>query len=170
MSAAGGLATALRRIEGFTLSAGILALAAVTIANVLFRTFGARSLAWAEELSGFLVLWVTFLGIAEAARKNRHIRMTALTDMLSEETQRRLECVVAIVTAAFLVGLAAFATDYVLRVRSWGAVSPALRLPLFLVYTAAPVGFLAAAGEYALIAIRGGVADEETPPEAGSLP
>jgi C4-dicarboxylate transporter, DctQ subunit len=161
--------SALRALVPFTLSAGILALAAITIANVLSRSVAARSLAWAEEASAFLVVWITFLGVAEAARVDRHVRMTALLDALSPAARRRAEIAIAATTAAFLLALAAAALDYVLRVASWGAVSPSLRVPLFLVYAAAPIGLAATALEYARIAFRGGVVEERDPPRGGGV-
>lgn len=163
MIAGRGLVAALHALETGTLAIGILALAAVTIANVFARSLTGWSLAWAEEVSSFLVLWITFLGVADAARRGRHIRMTALTDALAPATRRRLDVAIAVLTGALCLVLAWIATGYVARVRTWGAVSPALRVPLWLVYVAAPLGLLAAAGEYATIALRGGVHDDEPP-------
>ena len=164
MTLARAAAAAFRALVPFTLSAGILALAAITIANVLVRSASARSLAWAEEASAFLVVWITFLGVAEAARVDRHVRMTALLDALSPAARRRAEIAIAATTAAFLLVLAAAALDYVARVASWGAASPSLRVPLFVVYAAAPIGLAAAAVEYARVALRGGVVEEREPP------
>ena len=67
-------------VEEFILSGGILVIAALTIANVFCRTFFGFSLAFAEEVSQFLIVLITFVGLSYGASQGRHIRMTAIYD------------------------------------------------------------------------------------------
>ena len=69
-------------VEEAILSGGILVIAFLTIANVFCRTFLGFSLAFAEEVSQFLIILVTFVGLSYGAAQGRHIRMTALYDEL----------------------------------------------------------------------------------------
>ena len=57
------------------------ALAALLIANVIAREFF-KSIYFAEEVSEFLVIFITFVGVSYGVRRARHIRMGAFLDMM----------------------------------------------------------------------------------------
>jgi TRAP-type C4-dicarboxylate transport system permease small subunit len=145
---------ALRRVEQFVLAWSILAIAALTVANVICRSLLGFSLAFAEELSQFLIIAVTFVGLSYAAGRGRHIRMTALYDQLPARYRRLMMIVISATTSLLLLVLAVWAVRYVATVRFLGTVSPALQVPLFLVYAIVPLGLLLAAVQYALTAWR----------------
>src|SRR5210317_516023 len=57
------------------------ALTALLIANFIAREFF-TSIYFAEEISEFLVIFTTFVGVSYGVRKARHIRMGAFLDMM----------------------------------------------------------------------------------------
>ena len=134
------LSTLQRRVESAVIAGSILGIVALSVANVACRTLLGFSLAWTEEVSQFLIVAVTFVGLSYVAGRGRHIRMTALVDALPDVGRRRLRAFVAITTAVLLGGLAVVAVSYVDTLRVLGTVSPALRAPLWLVTLAAPLG------------------------------
>lgn len=139
------------KLEELCVAGGILGIAALTVANVLARSLLGRSIVYAEEVSQFLMVLVTFVGLGYAAAKGRHIRMTALTDALPSRARKALMLLVTSTTAALLFVLAYLGVDYAAgTVRVLGSVSPALRVPLWIVYLAAPLGFGLAGLQYAL--------------------
>jgi C4-dicarboxylate transporter, DctQ subunit len=143
------------KLEELCLAWGILGIAALTIGNVGSRTLLGRSLAFAEELSQFLIVLVTFLGLGYAAAKGRHIRMTAIYDQLPIRARKALMLVITATTSALLFYLAYLSVDYAAgTVRVLGSVSPALRVPLWIVYLAAPLGFGLAGIQYALAFVK----------------
>lgn len=146
--------------ESWTLSLGILLMAVVSIANVFARDVFGHSLTFAEEVDQILIVLVTFIGVGYAARLGRHIRMTALYDQLPATWQRWLMVLVNGVTGALLAILAWYALGYVLQTRSIGSVTPALQIPLYLVYASAPVGLALGALQFLMTAVRNVVADE----------
>lgn len=143
------------RIEELSLAWGILGIAALTIANVLGRTLLGQSVFFAEEVSQFLIVFVTFMGLGYGASRARHIRMTAIYDQLPQRARKALMTIITGSTAALLFGLTWLSVRYVLgTVEPLGAVSPSLRVPVYLVYLSAPVGLLLAAIQYALAFAR----------------
>jgi TRAP-type C4-dicarboxylate transport system permease small subunit len=135
------LSRAVTRLEELCLAWGILAIAALTITNVLLRAVFGQSLLFAMELSRFLIVLVTFVGIGYAAGKGRHIRMTALYDALGTRARKAIMLLITGSTAALLFALAWLSLRYVLgTVRELGAVSPVLQVPSHLPYLAAPLG------------------------------
>ncbi len=146
-----GLSRGIDRLEELVLAGGILGIAALTIANVIGRAGFGESLAFAEELSQMLLLFVTFLGLGHAAGKGRHIRMTALYDALPERGRRRLQMVICASTALLLFTFAWLGASYALgTMRALGSVSPALGIPRWIPYLAAPIGFGLAGVQYLL--------------------
>lgn len=143
------------KLEELCLAWGILGIAALTIGNVIARTLFGTSLVFAEEISQFLIVFVTFLGIGYAAGQGRHIRMTALYDQLPERPRKALAVMIAATTSALLFYLSYLAVRYALdTVRELESVSPALRVPLWIVYLAAPLGFVLGGLQYALAVVK----------------
>jgi len=163
------------RLEALCLQVGVLGIAALTIATVVLRMSTGTSLLFAGELNRFLIVWVTFLGIGYAAGTGRHIRMTAIHDALRGRARKAMMLTVTALTAAMLLWLAWLSLAHVLgTVRTLGAVSPVLQVPLYLVYLAAPVGLALGAIQYLLAFARNltspevylafGMRDEHAPP------
>src|SRR6056297_3307730 len=89
----------LQRVEEVILSGSILIIAALTILNVICRTAFGNSLAFAEEVSQFCVIFVCFVGLSYASSKGRHIRMTAIYDQLSKPVRKGLMLVITVGTS-----------------------------------------------------------------------
>ncbi len=139
-----------RVIEGFevtALCAGVGCLALLLIVNVIARTFF-HSLYFAEELSEFLVLFTTFVGISYAVRKARHIRMGAIFDALPRRAQKVMITIISAISAAVMFLMAYFAFRYFNSARMLGHSTPALRLPYWVFLVIVPLGFLSAGLQY----------------------
>ncbi len=145
---------AVRQLEACLLSWSVIAMAVLTIVNVLSRTLLDRPLASAEELTEFLIIVVCFVGLSYAAGQGRHIRMTALTDQLRGAPRKALAIVTAGFTATLMFILAWYAIRYIRVVAMLGTASPVLNVPYWLVYLAAPLGLLLAGIQYALAVVR----------------
>lgn len=144
----------LQKTEEAILSAAILGIAFLTIANVFARTLLGTSLTLAEEVSQFLIIAVTFVGLSYAASLGRHIRMTALCDLLPERSRRHLRGAVQSATALLMFVLGGYACKYVHTVYELGGVYPVTRIPFFVIYLVAPLGFILAGCQFALVALK----------------
>jgi TRAP-type C4-dicarboxylate transport system permease small subunit len=144
----------IQRLEALLIGYGMILIAVLTIANVLSRSLLGESLAFVEELSQFLIVFITFIGLSYGASQGRHIRMTALYDQLSKRPRKVLMVVIAATTALLMFLLAYYALTYIETVHVLGTESPALGVPLWAVYVSAPVGFVLAGIQYALTVAR----------------
>lgn len=145
---------AVERVERWVLAGGVMGMAAVAIANVLARNVLGHSLTFAAEVSQLLVVLVTFLGIGYGVRHARHIRMAAVYDQLTGRWRKGLMVLICLGTAGLLFLLTALGVGYVLDMATLGRVTPALRIPLYLVYLWVPVGFALGGLQYLLAAVR----------------
>ena len=102
-------------LDWFERSALILCvagMATVTVANVIARNLLGFSLQFANDVAQMLLVMVTFLGIGIGARHARHIRVSALHDLLPHLGQKILLVFMSFTTAWLLFSLADFAWNY----------------------------------------------------------
>jgi TRAP-type C4-dicarboxylate transport system permease small subunit len=145
---------AIARFEAFVLAAGILLMALNSISNVIGRFVFSSSLYFSEELNQFLIVLVTFVGLGYAARKGRHIRMSAVYDQLGDRGRKVMMILIAAVTALVMFTLAWYSYEYVARLAKLGKVTASLQVPLYLTYLWVPIGFVITGIQYALTVVK----------------
>ncbi len=146
----GGIA----RFEALVLAYGIILMAVNSIANVVGRFALGQSIYFSEELNQFLIVLVTFVGLGYAARKGRHIRMSAIYDQLTDAQRKILMIVIAALTSLVMFVLAWYSYRYVADVASQGRVTPSLQIPLYWTYIWVPIGFAITGIQYLLTVVR----------------
>jgi len=116
----------------------LAAMAIMVFANVALRFTTDHSILWVEEVSRYLMIWLTFLGSGLVLRYGAHIGI----DTLQERFPGAAPAVRAIIFA-LLLGF--FAAMVWLGVRysilTWGQTTPVLAMPIGAVYLAMPIGF-----------------------------
>jgi len=137
-------------IEEYILAYGIIILALLLVGNVLSRVIFNYSWQFVEEIAQTIVIFVTFLGLGYCVRKARHIRMTAIYDMLGDRTRKVFIIIISAVTGATMLLLAYWSAVYALNTYHRANVTPSLRVPVYFIYFWVPFGFLMAAIEYIL--------------------
>lgn len=150
----GTIDSTISRIESVMLALGVLLMAFNTIANVVGRFVFGSSIFFSEELNRILIILITFAGISYAARRGRHIRMSAVYDTLSPKARKLLMIVISLVTATFMFGLCWYAIGYIETQAGRGRVLPALQIPVWWTLVWVPVGFLMTGLQYLLTAIK----------------
>ncbi len=75
--------------------------------NVVTHLFG-KDIAWTTELCELLMVWVTFLGGAAAARRGAHMSITEFIDKLGESQRRAADATIQLIVIAVLGLLAIY--------------------------------------------------------------
>lgn len=138
--------------EAAVIAASMLIMALNTMANVIGRYVFSQSLYFSEELNEILMVTVTFVGLGYVTRKGRHIRMSALYDLVPETQRRWLMAFIALTTAAAMFLLAWQAWEYVAKVAGRGRMTPAMQLPLWVTYVSVVIGLALTGVQYLLTA------------------
>jgi TRAP-type C4-dicarboxylate transport system permease small subunit len=138
----------LSRFEEFVLSYSVIAMAILLIVGVFMRTVMNSSLTFSEEIASALLILVSFFGLGYCARKGRHITMSIVFDMVSNKYKKLFMIVISFVSAIATSYITFLAVKYVLSVQKLGRVTPALQIPIYLIYAVVPLGFLLATIEY----------------------
>lgn len=110
--------------EKFVLVTGIAAMAIVSVINVVSRNTFGSSLQFADDVTQLLLVVVTFMGIGIGARNARHIRVSAIHDLLPEAAQKVLLIIVSFGTSALLFLLADYGWQYAQSTRRSCRVLP----------------------------------------------
>lgn len=99
---------------------------------------------WTDELARFLMIWVGVLGGAFASGQNKHIAIDLISNYIKPVNRERLRIfgniiIIIFISAIFLVG----GLRYVYISFYLGQRSPALNIPMGLVYNIFPIaGFI----------------------------
>jgi C4-dicarboxylate transporter, DctQ subunit len=134
------IVTMMDKTEVTLLTLGVAGLAMILIANVIARTFF-QSLYYADEVSEFLITFITFVGISYAARKARHIRMGAFLDAMPAKLEKAVLIVIFAISAVVMFELAWHSTQYLLFVKMLDQRTSALILPYYTFLIIVPIGF-----------------------------
>ncbi len=121
----------------------------ILFVQVVLRYVFAESLFWAEEAARYSMVWLIFLGSVIAAWQGAHTRIGFFVDKLPPAPRRYVEAGVSLL-CALTAGVIAWYGITVINVAMLSK-SPAMRLPLGYVFSAAPI---CCAGLAVIFAIR----------------
>lgn len=130
----------LHTIEKFILSWSIITITFLTVGNVIYRMATGHSWHFSAELSQLALTAATFMGISYAARKGRHISMSAFFDISPKRMKKTLAIVNPLLTAAVMFYLAYYAGVYTYENYQTGETTSALRFPYWIMVIALPLG------------------------------
>ncbi|MCD8139078.1 MAG: TRAP transporter small permease [Planctomycetaceae bacterium] len=100
------------------------------------------SMPWADELSRYLCVRVVFLGIGAGARHNAHFIVDILPAMLSPRHRRWQRIFVTVFVVCFMGVLVYYSGSMVSRIVRMNQISASMRIPMWSVYIAIPIGCL----------------------------
>jgi tripartite ATP-independent transporter DctM subunit len=131
-----GLATALE----WLLAPALLVMSITLLLQVYFRYIAQSPLPWSEELSRYLLVWLTFGGGALAYQRSAHVSLSLLPDWLKPRPRAALQAFIA--ASVLLFALTLMCSGYQFMLRNHAQLSPAMRLPMSLPNAALPLGGL----------------------------
>lgn len=105
--------------------------------NVVMHLFH-YDIAWTTELCEFMMVWVTFLGGASAARRGAHMTITEFIDKLTGKSRLKADAAVQALCLVVLALLVWYGMGIVMA--NWGNILTVLDWPMAFQYLALPVG------------------------------
>lgn len=122
---------------------GVFSLVMVTstFLQVIFRYALDHPLSWSEELSRYCFIWIVYLGAALAVKHGAHIGVDYLYKVLPDTLKNVVFVVTNLLILAF-AGTVFYESVPVIGI-NLSQHSPAIGIPMGLVYLAIPTGFAA---------------------------
>ena len=125
---------------------GITGGVAVAFTNVVARYAFDASLTWATEMTIFLFLWSTFFGAAYCFKKDAHIAVTIVLDVVPSRVAKVMLLLSHLITFVFLLAVAYFGYEYIELVVDMDERSIDLwDMPMWVPYSVIPIAFSFAA-------------------------
>lgn len=125
---------------------GISAGVAVAFTNVVARYAFDASLVWATEMTIFLFLWSAFFGAAYCFKKDAHIAVTVVLDVMPSRVAKIMLLLSHLVTFVFLLAVSYYGYEYILLVIDLDERSIDLwDMPMWIPYLVIPISFFFAA-------------------------
>lgn len=133
-----------QHLEELILSIFLVLIACVMMLQVFMRYVIGSSLSWAEEVCRYLFVWSSLLSIGYSIRKKTILRVDSLVEVLPLNIKRFLKIGVEFFVLIFFVYLFVNSIPVVKMIKDSGQTSPAMEIPMYLVYFSANVGFFLA--------------------------
>lgn len=128
------------RFVGQVCATFLVVMVVLIFVQILMRELVASSFPWTEEVSRYLMVWITLLGAGLAFQHGAHIGIEALVHRLPSPAAKVARGVAALACAAFFLVMIVQGLD--ILDNAMQQRSPALRIPMGYVYLAVPISGL----------------------------
>lgn len=119
----------------------LLSIMTVVVFYQVFCRFVIKAaLPWSEELSIYILAWVTFLGASIGVKRGAHIGVEAVIVLFPKKIQRYFVLLSYSICAVFFAMIVYYGMLIVQKQIITGQVSPAMRIPMYYAYLSVPVG------------------------------
>ena len=120
----------------------IAVIAIVELMQVVARNVSfIPAITWAEELCRFLWIWSVFLSLPYTIRMSSMLRVGLLADALRGRVKSIFHVFLDAVTGSAMLLLAVNSIKVVQRIQKSGETSPAMQVPMWIVYSIMLIGF-----------------------------
>ena len=108
--------------------------------QVVMRYVFNNSLPWTEELSRYLFIWESWLGIGIGAKHAKHIKIVILTDRLRGALRPLVLTAADLFTLFVLVVLIRYGFVLTQKIMAMSTSSSVLHIPMWFIYASLPTG------------------------------
>ncbi len=134
----------LRSLIDSVLEKILISIMSLMVINVLWQVFSRYILSdpssFTDELARYLMIWLGVLGAAYVAGKGNHVAITYFSEKLSVENQKKVKVLIHLFILSFAVlGMLIGGLRLVYITLALGQLSPALKIPLGIVYSVIPI-------------------------------
>ena len=140
--------------EGYCCAVMLAVMSVVVFLQVIFRFVIKASLPWSEELSRYLLVYITYFGCAYGIKTGAHLGVEAFVLNLPKTVQKAINVLVQIGGLVVCVLILKFGADIVMSQMQSGQLSPAMRLPMWTIYSAIPIGMAFCVIRYAVEIVK----------------
>lgn len=123
-------------VAGLALSGAAI----IAITQVILRTFFNHIIFWSEEAVVYLIILSTFVGAVITLRHNEHVGVDLLPALFKERGKRAFGVLSALLVALYCGVIGTLGWLMLTEPASLSVVTPALKLPLWVVQLALPIG------------------------------
>ena len=120
----------------------LIAIAVIMMLQVISRYVFGSALTWSDELARYFLLWCGFLSVSYCVKRRISIKIEQVQNFVPERYRGWMKLVRHTIVFAFCIIMIPYAVTYVVQTVQNGAISPAMRIPLYYVQSAPLVCFV----------------------------
>ena len=120
----------------------LVLISCIELIQVIFRNLPfVSALTWAEEFCRFCWIWSVFVSLPYTIRKGSMLRVSVLLDVFPQTVRSAINLAVDLITAAAMLLLGMNSVTVVNKIMASGETSPAMRWPMWIIYSIMLLGF-----------------------------
>lgn len=128
-------------LEEFIMIIFLILLTCIMMLQVIMRYFFHSPLAWAEEACRYSFVYSVMLATAYCIRKGKMLRVDVVINLFPPVIAKLLDLIAQLMAIIFCIILLKPSWNVMMSAYKIGNVSSGLELPIWILYTSAPVGF-----------------------------
>ncbi|MDO4581715.1 MAG: TRAP transporter small permease [Bacillota bacterium] len=113
----------------------------VMMAQIILRKLPVDNLIWAEEFCRYCYIWSVFLSLGYTIKKGNMLRVNVVMDLLPHKLHNAVKLFTDVVMLVLFVIFFLHAIEYTLFLKGVEQISPAMQIPMWLMYCATIAGF-----------------------------
>ena len=130
----------LNQSERVFLSLALLLITFLVFVNVVLRYGFAASPLWAEEVTRYTIIWITFIGGSLCVREDYHPRVKALIEWIPERMIWIVTLSIALMGFLFSIAMAYYGIHFVQNAFTFGSLTPTHLCPMYIPLIGLPLG------------------------------
>ena len=119
----------------------VMGISCIMFLQIVMRYVFNMPLTWPEELSRYLWIWTVFLSMSYSIKVGNVLRVDVVTEFLPPKAKRGLEITLQTLSLGIYALFAYYSVIVLKSLIVSQRVSPALRIPMYLVYFVVCIGF-----------------------------
>lgn len=131
----------LDKLETVLMVGGMLISVLIIFMQVILRYVFNASLPWVEELARYLFIYFTWIGTSAAISADKHLRFEILHDKFPK-AKKYLDVIGTVICLGMALFMLINGAMLIGTLLQSSAVSPTLRIPMWICYLAVPLGGL----------------------------
>jgi TRAP-type C4-dicarboxylate transport system permease small subunit len=155
------------RAEKIVAGALISGISICVLFQVIFRYLLKSPLAWSDEMSRYLLVWMVFVGAAVATDRLSHFHMDVIRQFIPASFSRHVDIGVLLAMFVFAASIAIFGVQILGTVHR--QFSPAMEVKMSYAYLAMPIGGTLMCWHLAVHLLNKFLASNENPEPDGDL-
>ena len=120
----------------------LVLISCIELIQVIYRNLPfVAALTWAEEFCRFCWIWSVFISLPYTIRKGSMLRVSVLLDVFPQKVRGVINIAVDLISAAAMLLLGVNSVSVVSKILQSGETSPAMRWPMWIIYSIMLLGF-----------------------------
>lgn len=136
------VSSGLDRVEDAVMVVGMAFITILIACQVVLRYGFGSAIIGAEEMTKHTVIWMCFIGAGMGVRRGTHISVQLISAFVNQRTGDVLTCISAGLGLLFALLMVWFGGSLTLDTYLNGRLTSVMRMPVWMVYIAIPIGGL----------------------------